>query len=851
VSRILSEMSLTRKRRFVKGTQRKRVIIRIDTFDRLRYIGFMKKIVLVVNILFLVSFLTVSCNRKAPSGEDKPNEPKALETSLSPIPTQPPTSTPAPTAVPTLIPAARVKTGDQALFIGDWESAITEYTIAWEASDNTGIKSAALLGLGQAYIQGRNYYVAGNNLDTLINEYPNSPHLAHAYYFLGQVYTRQDRYAESTEAYQKYLDVRPGVADAYILDLLGDAQFAAGSYIDAAQTFQDASNAPSQLDNLLLKMKEARAYVLAGDHPTALALYDDLYASTNNEYTRALIDLRKGQVYTELGEMEKAHESYLDAVYNYPTSYNSYTALIALVDAGVEVDELSRGMVDYYAGQYGVARAAFDRYLQQENPPDPAKAYYYYGLITRDLGGYQEAIEWWERIIENYPENRYWDDAWEQKAYTQWAFMNEYEEAIKTLTDFVERVPAHPRAGEFLYDAAAAAERAGSLEQAAKLWEQVLNTYAGYEKASRAIFLSGITHYRLGNYQSALNSFIRFQGIAITLQERASAQFWIAKSQSALGDEEVAKHSWELTSAIDPTGYYSERARDILNNRPVFDPPQSYDLMIDPELEKARAETWLRSTFGLPEETNLNGLGELSNDPNLLRGAELWALGRYDDAWSEFEALQTRAQSDPALTYKLANYFLSIDAYRPAILSARGVLNQALMDDATTLSAPRYFNQIRFGAYYKDMIIPLAQEYGLHPLFLFSLARQESLFDKTIRSSADARGLMQIIPTTGDEINGNLGWPSDYTNDDLIRPVVNLRFGVDYLNTQRNLFDGDLYAALAAYNGGPGNSLAWKKLVPDDPDLFLEVIRWAETRNYIRGIFEIFAIYRLIYDRTP
>ena len=62
---------------------------------------------------------------------------------------------------------------------------------------------------------------------------------------------------------------------------------------------------------------------------------------------------------------------------------------------------------------------------------------------------------------------------------------------------------------------------------------------------------------------------------------------------------------------------------------------------------------------------------------------------------------------------------------------------------------------------------------------------------------------------------------------------------------------GDLYGALAAYNAGPGNAATWKDLVPPDPDLYLEVIRFNETRNYIRGIYEIFSIYKNIYDRTP
>jgi soluble lytic murein transglycosylase len=110
---------------------------------------------------------------------------------------------------------------------------------------------------------------------------------------------------------------------------------------------------------------------------------------------------------------------------------------------------------------------------------------------------------------------------------------------------------------------------------------------------------------------------------------------------------------------------------------------------------------------------------------------------------------------------------------------------------------------------------------------------------------------MQIIPPTGQEIAGELDWPENYTTSDLYRPIVNVRFGVDYLDKQRSSFDGDMYAALAAYNGGPGNSAAWQKLAEGDPDLFLEVIRFSETRTYIRSIYEIFSIYRRIYDRSP
>lgn len=110
---------------------------------------------------------------------------------------------------------------------------------------------------------------------------------------------------------------------------------------------------------------------------------------------------------------------------------------------------------------------------------------------------------------------------------------------------------------------------------------------------------------------------------------------------------------------------------------------------------------------------------------------------------------------------------------------------------------------------------------------------------------------MQIMPATGADLAKKLGWPPDYSDADLYRPLVSIRLGTEYLAKQREKFNGDFYAALAAYNAGPGNAEQWKAMAPDDPDLFLEMIRYVETRKYIRGIYEVFNIYRLLYDRTP
>ena len=222
-------------------------------------------------------------------------------------------------------------------------------------------------------------------------------------------------------------------------------------------------------------------------------------------------------------------------------------------------------------------------------------------------------------------------------------------------------------------------------------------------------------------------------------------------------------------------------------------------------------------------------------------------MGLYQEARAEFEALRASYNTNPEATYRLMHEFLDLGLYRSAIFAARDILNMAGMDDAGTMDAPAYFNYIRFGFYYGDLIFPEAERYGLDPLFVYSVVRQESLFEGFVTSYADARGLMQVIPSTGQDIANKLGWPPNYSSADLYRPLVSVRFGMDYLSEQRERFEGDLFATLSAYNAGPGNTFIWKDLAPDDPDLFLEIVRLDQPQRYIRTIYEIYDIYRNLY----
>lgn len=834
----------------------------IDSLSGLGYSAWMKK-----THIILLAYLLTACilpNKSvkqtnnapyvSPTSEPNPTQAEAAIPTLDlhPLPTftpQPPTPS---------SPSEQLTNADHALFNGDWDAARAAYQQAWDSAVMRGesdVQATAQLGLGRAYYLSGDAHSALNTLRDLVEKFPYWDATADAYFFLGQTYETLDRYIEAADAYLNYLALRPGVIDAYMYELRGDALFAGGDYPSALKDYLAAFNSPRLSNTYSLEVKLARTYSITGDTATAIVMYNDLYLRSEDGYTKAQIDYLRGLAHASIGEIDQAQAYYLDAINNYPFAYNSYLALIELVDAEYPVDELLRGITDYHAGEYAVAIQAFDRYLTTE-PVDPGTAHYFKGMSMYKLGNYYSAIDEWDIVMEEHANNEYWDEAWEMKAYTQWAFLDDYESAKQTLIDFIGTRAEHPRSAEFLFDAALVAERANDLLSAIYLWDRVATNYPGTSYAYSSLFRKGIAYYRLANYETARQSFVEAYQIAPTISDQAALYLWIGKAFEALSDQESAQSAWGMAANLDPTGYYSERARDLLAGQEPFPPPSQFDLGIDWNTEQQEAEAWLRQTFQIDPAISLSNLTGLASDPRMQRGNEYWQLGLFDNASAEFESLRLSVESDPVNTYRLMNYFHEIGLYRSAIYAARGVLNLAGMDDASTLEAPRLFNHIRFGPYFADLVIPVAEENNLHPLFVWSVMRQESFFEPFIGSSAGALGLMQIIPETGESLATQFAWPPDYTSDDLYRPLVSINLGLQYLDQQRQYFNGDIYAALAAYNAGPGNAASWHSLAHTsiseaDPDLLLEIIRFDEPKRYIRGIYEIFSIYSRLYERAP
>jgi soluble lytic murein transglycosylase len=171
------------------------------------------------------------------------------------------------------------------------------------------------------------------------------------------------------------------------------------------------------------------------------------------------------------------------------------------------------------------------------------------------------------------------------------------------------------------------------------------------------------------------------------------------------------------------------------------------------------------------------------------------------------------------------------------------------LDPAQRLAVPLAVERYAYPLAFPAEVRAAATAEGLPPLLMLALVRQESAFNRFAGSSAGAMGLAQVIEPTGRQIATTLRepWPAD-----LFNAATSLRFGAHYLAVQLKRFDGDVLAALAAYNGGPENAERWQDIqrIPG-ADGYVYSIEFSETRGYIERVLENYAAYRRLYAGAP
>ena len=128
--------------------------------------------------------------------------------------------------------------------------------------------------------------------------------------------------------------------------------------------------------------------------------------------------------------------------------------------------------------------------------------------------------------------------------------------------------------------------------------------------------------------------------------------------------------------------------------------------------------------------------------------------------------------------------------------------------------------------------------------------RQESRFRADVKSYAAARGLMQFISTTSDQIAQQLG-RENFRQDELYDPPTSVLFGSQYLSNLFKQFPNQPQAVAASYNGGEDNMARWlARAKSNSPDLYVPEIAFSQSKDYVYKVLANYRVYQFLYSEN-
>lgn len=291
--------------------------------------------------------------------------------------------------------------------------------------------------------------------------------------------------------------------------------------------------------------------------------------------------------------------------------------------------------------------------------------------------------------------------------------------------------------------------------------------------------------------------------------EADAARYWSGRALEAAGKKSDASVRWQSIITSTPLSYYAMRSAARLGAQP-WSPPAGPD-----------------SAGHVP-----------ALDSAVARVKTLQRLGMDVEARFETDALAARAEQTPTLAASVADALLSVDEPARALRVALAAIERG--------QGSRSLFRAAYPVLHADALVEQATRNNLDPALVAGLIRQESSWNPRAVSVAQARGLMQLLPSVGASIATARGYPL-WNAALLFEPEVNLELGTTHLASSLRR-DTPPERALAAYNAGASRLARWaRRPGSDDPELFTEWIPFTETRDYVRLVTRNAAVYRALY----
>jgi soluble lytic murein transglycosylase len=608
-------------------------------------------------------------------------------------------------------------------------------------------------------------------------------------YYTGLAQLRLEKYAEARKTFTSVLDRKPQGAVSLMAALAqGEAAEAAGDYKGAVEIYQRLAESKGLVTDEVLS-RLGRAALAADDRKTAAQAYVRLYYefALTDAATAAASQLQSLQDHVVKSgyQPDLGRAAMLFGARRYAEARTAFQDLQRVASGDdKELVDLRVAESDFYLRRYDSAREGTRPYLERASRK--AEARFFFLSALRELGNHDEYIARTRALVTDFP-----GDSWSEEALnnlgTHYIVTNEDEAAAQVFAELFDKFPTGPR-------------------------------------AERAAWKSGWWSYRKGDYQNALRTFESAASSFPRSDYRPSFLYWAGRAHGALGQGEVAAARFQLVFHDYGSSYYGRLAKKQVSRMADADPPP--DRAISASLQgPATVAPW---------------------PPTADRIKLLLANGLYDDALEELRFAQRQWGTSAAIEATMAWAYHQKGELRRGITLMRRAYPQSLTSSGHLL--PVAMRQVIFPLVYWETIRTHANKYDLDPYVMAALINQESTFDPDIRSSANAWGLMQIVPPTGRRLARTLGIRR-FTTRSLTDPLTNVRLGMLYFSQLVRQFGGTHYA-LASYNAGESRVVRWKAERPGlDEDEFIDDIPFPETQNYVKRILGTAEDYRLLYGR--
>ncbi len=542
----------------------------------------------------------------------------------------------------------------------------------------------------------------------------------------------------------------------------------------------------------------ARAQQIAGDKGAAAKSFRRVFLGypLSPEAAQAKTQLQTMGADASLTVAERQHHA--DALYNaarYNEAYDDYRGLAA--DSGVQdAEQRNRLLVAAAACDYKLKRLNRQMAASLPDTTDEAGARRLYLLteLARDRGDLTEQQANVTQLEQRFPQSPWLAEALYSSG-NMYLLRKDFPSAAAYYIELVQRFPTICKgaSGPCSDYAPSAHWRAAWLDyrlekysDAAKLFDEQIAHYPGGKEIPNALY------WRARIYQDQEHQPAKAAAYYAVLKDTYLHYYYAQQAGVRLAD---------------------------LGNVPAADAP---------ELDAIRPPTFPALTDDVPED-----------DPHVVRAKLLANAGLNEYIAPEIQAAEG---SDEWGAFAEAEIYHSYGEDAKAMR----VMKRALpfYTSAPIEAIPLAYWHILFPEPYWSTIESESAKNGLDPFMVASLIRQESEFNPTVVSYANAWGLMQLLPRVGAELARKDGI-RHFDHNELLNPTVNIRLGTQYLRQTLNKFDNQPEYAFAAYNAGDDRVVDWRSGAPfHGIDEFVESIPFTETREYVQGIVRNEMIYR-------